>query len=89
MIIKNKKMAIINRQSPYSSSYCYESFDFLSMACAYDKKVDIIFIDDGIYQIIKNQQPKKIVAKNISKMLLSLTHFDIDKIYVEKYSLIL
>ena len=87
-MINTKKILILSRHSPYATSFAFEAFDMLAIAITYNEKVDLLLSDDGVYQLMSNQQPQSIAQKNISKMLASLAHFDLNKIYVDETSLI-
>jgi len=47
----------------------------------------VVFVDDGVYQLKKNQDPAAIGMKNFSKTYRALDDYDVEKIYVEKESL--
>ncbi len=46
-----------------------------------------MFLDDGVYQLKKNQDTTGIGMKNFSKTYGALDDYDVEKIYVEKESL--
>ena len=47
----------------------------------------MVFMDDGVYQLKKNQDTTGIGMKNFSKTFGALEDYDVEKIYVEKESL--
>ena len=47
----------------------------------------MVFADDGVFQLTKNQETDGIGMKNFSKTYSALGDYDIKKIYVEKESL--
>jgi len=47
----------------------------------------MLFIDDGVYQLKKEQAPEGIEFKNFSKTYRALEMYDVEKLYVEKESL--
>lgn len=73
--------------APYGSSKANASYDMLMMATAFDFDVSIAFFDDGIFQLVKNQESQVIAEKNLAKQLKSLEIFTISNIYIEKNSL--
>jgi len=46
-----------------------------------------VFVDDGVYQLKKDQDTTGIGMKNFSKTYRALDDYDVEKIYVEKESL--
>jgi len=57
------------------------------VAAAFDQDISLVFADDGVYQLTKNQDTDSIGMKNFSKTYTALGDYDIKKIYVEKESL--
>ena len=57
------------------------------IAAAFDQDVSVVFVDDGIYQLKKDQDTTAIGMKNFSNTYRALDDYDVEKIYVEKESL--
>jgi tRNA 2-thiouridine synthesizing protein C len=49
--------------------------------------VSLVFIDDGVYELVKGQKTTGIEVKNFSPMYRALDDYDINKLYVERESL--
>ncbi|WP_343191849.1 sulfurtransferase complex subunit TusC [Buchnera aphidicola] len=81
-----KKIAFLFSKSPYGSSECRELLD-VSLSVSMVIKISLFFIGDGIFQILKKQNPKKIFCYNYSKSFLIFEHYKISNIYVCKSSL--
>jgi len=47
----------------------------------------VVFVDDGVYQLKKNQDTAGIGMKNFSNTYRALDDYDVEKIYVEQESL--
>jgi tRNA 2-thiouridine synthesizing protein C len=82
-----KKFMFINRKAPYGSIYALESLEVVLISAAFDQDVSLAFLDDGVYQLKKGQQPKGIDNKNFSPTYRALDGYDIEKLYVEKEAL--
>ena len=82
-----KKFCYINRKAPYGTIYALESLEVVLIAAAFDQDISLVFADDGVYQLTKNQDTDSIGMKNFSKTYTALGDYDIKKIYVEKESL--
>jgi tRNA 2-thiouridine synthesizing protein C len=82
-----KKFCYLNRKSPYGTIYALESLEVVLIAAAFDQDISLVFADDGVYQLTKNQSTENIGMKNFSKTYSALGDYDIKKIYVEKESL--
>lgn len=83
----HKKILLISRHAPYGNSIAREALDAALSAAVYDQDLTLLFMDDGVFQLLKNQQAHTISQKNFSSMLSALPFYDIDKIYVHRESL--
>lgn len=84
---KVKKFLYMNRKAPHGTIYALESLEVVLIAAAFDQDVSLAFVDDGVYQLKKNQDTQAIGSKNFSPAYNALGDYDIRKIYVEKESL--
>ncbi len=82
-----KSFLIINRHSPYQSSITKEALDVALMAAVFNQKTSVLFMDDGVYQLLNNQDPKDIQQKNNAATFPMLEMYDVDAVYVESTSL--
>ncbi|VAW71176.1 tRNA 5-methylaminomethyl-2-thiouridine synthase subunit TusC [hydrothermal vent metagenome] len=82
-----KKFMYINRKAPYGTIYAWESLEVVLIGAAFDQTVALSFLDDGVYQLVKNQNTEQIGMKNFSPTYRTLGDYDIKTIYVEKESL--
>ena len=82
-----KKFMFVNRKAPYGTSYALESLEVVLISAAFDQEVSLAFLDDGVYQITKDQDTTGIGQKNFSKAYKALGDYDINKLYVEEESL--
>ena len=82
-----KKFMYVNRKAPYGTIYALESLEVVLIAAAFDQDVSLAFIDDGVYQVAKGQEPKNIGMKNFSSTYRALDDYDINKLYVQKESM--
>jgi tRNA 2-thiouridine synthesizing protein C len=82
-----KKFMYVNRRAPYGTIYAWESLEVVLIGAAFEQDVSLAFVDDGVYQIMKNQDTSELGIKNFSPTYSALGDYDINKIYVEKESL--
>ena len=73
-----KKFLYINRRAPHGSIYAHEALEVVLIGAAFDQDVSLAFIDDGVYQLKKNQDTSDINTKNFSKTYVSLEMYDVD-----------
>ncbi len=82
-----KRFMYVNRRAPHGSIYAQESLETVLIGAAFDQDVSMVFIDDGVFQLKKEQQPEQVEMKNFSKTFRALEMYDVEKLYVEKESL--
>ena len=82
-----KRCMYVNRRAPYGTIYALECLEVVLVAAAFDQDVSVVFMDDGVCQLKKNQDTTGIGMKNFSKTYRALDDYDVEKIYVEKESL--
>ena len=82
-----KKFMYMNRRAPHGTIYAQESLEVVLIGAAFDQDVSVVFLDDGVYQIHKNQDTTAIGTKNFSKTFRALEMYDVEKLYVEKESM--
>lgn len=82
-----KKFLYVNRKAPYGTIYALESLEVVLIGAAFDQDVALVFMDDGVFQIKKDQNTEASGMKNFSPTYNALGDYDINKIYVEKESL--
>jgi len=82
-----KRFLFVNRKAPYGTGYALESLEVVLISAAFDQDVSLVFMDDGVFQIVKNQETDGIKMKNFSRTYRALDGYEVEKLYVEKESL--
>jgi len=78
---------IIVSKPPVNGIAFKEAIDLGLVCAAFEHKVNLIFIDSGLYCLLKNQHADLTGDKNHVDILKGLEFYDIDTIYFEKESL--
>ena len=82
-----KKVMFVNRKAPYGTIYALESLEVVLITATFDQDVSLVFLDDGVYELVKGQDTKGTGIKNHSKTYRALDGYDVEKLYVERESL--
>jgi tRNA 2-thiouridine synthesizing protein C len=82
-----KKFMLVNRSAPHGTIYALESLEVVLIAATFDQDVSLVFMDDGIYPLLKGQKTTGIEMKNFSPTFRALEDYDVNKLYVERDSL--
>lgn len=64
-----------------------EALDQIMSAAAFDQAVSLLFIDDGVFQIKKNQRPDELGLKATTAIFEALEIYDVNAFYAETESL--
>lgn len=82
-----KKFMYLNRKAPYGTIYAWESLEVVLIGAAFDQEVSLMFVDDGVYQLVKGQDTAGIGMKNFSPTYRTLGDYEVRYIYVDEDSL--
>lgn len=82
-----KHFLIVCRQPPYGSSLAREALDVALATAAFDQPVAMLFLGDGVLQLLQPQDAAGIGQKSHDKQLSALPLYDIDALYVDSQSL--
>ena len=83
-----KKIMIVTRKAPHGLSNAREALDAMLMGSAFTPQVSIVFMDDGVFQIKKNQDSNSIEIKSIADSFKAFSIYDIESVFVEKTALL-
>ena len=72
-----RKFMYVNRRAPYGTIYALESLEVVLVAAAFEQDVTLVFMDDGVYQIKKEQNTEAIGVKNFSPTYRALEGYDV------------
>lgn len=61
-----KTFMFLNRKAPYGTIYALEVLEAVLISAAFEQNANIVFVDDGVYQIKKGQDTKGVNMKNFS-----------------------
>jgi tRNA 2-thiouridine synthesizing protein C len=78
----SKSLLVISRQAPWSGPGPREALDIVLAGGAFDLPLGMLFLDDGVFQLMASQQPAQLQQKDLSANLGALPMFGVDDIYV-------
>ncbi|WP_111640820.1 sulfurtransferase complex subunit TusC [Marinimicrobium alkaliphilum] len=82
-----RQLLFINRHSPYGESVARDALDAVMTAAAYDQHISLLFLDDGVFQLLVGQAPGSIAQKSLGASLPALPLYEVEDIYVHLGSL--
>lgn len=81
------KIMFIMRKSPHGSILAYEGLEAILIMGAFEQEISVVFIDDGVFVLKKEQDTKPLGVKEFSRTFRTLEDYDITKIYADRESL--
>ena len=83
----SNKVAVLMRQAPYGSVYTAEGFRSIIGIAVFEMDVRVIFVDDGVYALVKGQDPSALDMKSLGAGFPMLPDFEVHQFYVHDLSL--
>lgn len=77
-----KKLLFVLRHAPYGQSLAKEALDAILATSAYEQDLSVIFIDDGVFQLLNTQQAEAIEEKSIARLLSAFPLYEINNLFV-------
>jgi tRNA 2-thiouridine synthesizing protein C len=78
---------IVIKQPSLSGATFKESLDLALVCAAFEHRVNLIFVDRGVLNLVTGQNAQLVADKPHTDLLKGLTFYDIDEIIVEEESL--
>ncbi len=82
-----KNYLFVLRKPPHSGAQVQEMLDIILTTAAFDQKVSILLLDDGVFQLKKGQNPKCAGLKDTAAIFNALEIYDVNELYTEVESL--
>lgn len=83
----SKTLTFISRRAPYGEDYARACLDMVMAAAVFDQQVNMVFMDDGVYQLLDGQAPEAIAVKSLARHLTALPLYGVESIHVDKLAL--
>lgn len=85
--MNTKRYLIICRRPPYGESYAREALDAALATAAFDQSIALLFLGDGVVQLLNAHDSAAIGEKSFEKQLSALPLYDINTIFVDANAL--
>lgn len=81
-------VAVLMRKPPYGSVYTAEGFRTIMGIAVFEMDISVLFVDDGVYTLMKNQDPSQLDMKPLGEGFPMLGDFGVTRFYVHDQSLV-
>lgn len=82
-----KTLTVISRHAPFGSSHAKACLDMVLASAVFEQQIRFVFMDDGVWQLLRGHAPQGIGAKNSMAALQALELYGVEQVYVLQESL--
>ena len=82
-----KRLLLLCRRAPYTGHLARAGLDAALAAAVFDQDLSVLFMDEGIWQLLPDQHSVEIDCKSIAGTLDSMPLYDIESFYVDAEAL--
>ena len=82
-----KKLIFVFTQTSFANLDGREGQDMALFCASFEQEVQLVFMQDAVYQLLRDQQPERVGCKDYLARLKALSIYDIEQVYVCKASL--
>ena len=82
-----KSFLFINRKPPFGTGHAAETLEAVLVAAAFDQSVHLAFLDDGVFQLVREQRPEAAGLRPFAENFGELAEPEVEDLWVERQSL--
>jgi len=82
-----KSLLVVVRHTPYGSSLARSSLELALAAASFGQTVGLLFMGDGVLQLIPEQDSKHMGVRNISRLIASFPLYELDRVFTDAYAI--
>ncbi|PMP06091.1 sulfurtransferase TusC [Vibrio breoganii] len=82
-----KKITFVFTSTPHSTAQGREGLDAILATSAYSENLQLVFVGDGVSQLLKQQQPQSILSRDYISAFRLLDLYEVEEVYVCSESL--
>jgi len=82
-----RTITFVTRHAPHGSVFAQEALEVVLLGAAFEQRVRLVFMDDGLFQIKKGQDTVALGVKNFARAFNALPMYELDRIVVERESM--
>lgn len=82
-----KTLTFLSRNAPFGSSRAKACLDMVLASAVFEQQIHYVFLDDGVWQLVRGHAPQAIEAKNTMAALQALELYGVENVYALDESL--
>jgi len=80
-------IAFVTRHAPHGSIFAQEALEVVLLGAAFEQRVRLVFMDDGVFQLKRGQETAALGVKNFARAFAALPMYELERIVVQRESL--
>lgn len=84
----NPSLLVVIRHSPYDSSLARSALDTALASAALAQPVSVLFLGEGVLQLLPNQDSRAAGLRNMGRLLSSFPLYDIERVYADTNAIV-
>jgi tRNA 2-thiouridine synthesizing protein C len=84
---QTRTLTFITRQAPHGQGSARACLDMVLSAAVFDQRVRLLFMEDGVFQLLRDQQSDAIHAKDLSAAFGALELYGVETVLVDQAAL--
>lgn len=82
-----KSVLVVVRRTPYGSSLARTALETALASATFDQKIGLLFMGDGVLQLLPEQDSSAIGVRNIAKLIDSFPLYGLDQLFADETAL--
>lgn len=83
-----KSLLVVVRHSPYGSSLARTSLEVALSSATFDQHVGLLFMGDGVLQLLPEQDSSATGVRNIAKLMASFPLYELNQLFADETALL-
>jgi len=86
-VIRVSSVLVVTRHAPYGTSLSRAALDTVLAAAAFDRPPTLLFLGDGVLQLLPDQDAAAVGTRSHGRVLESLPLYDVNTLFVDSAAL--
>jgi len=82
-----RSIVFLNRRAPHGTIHAKEALEVVLVGAAFDQRVRLVFMDDGVYQLKAGQDTAALGVKDFARAYRALELYEPERVVVHRASL--
>jgi tRNA 2-thiouridine synthesizing protein C len=79
-----RSLVCVNRRAPHGSIIAQEALEVVLLGAAFEQRVSLLFMDDGVYQLKRGQDTASLGVKDFARAFRALDLYDLERIALSR-----